>query len=218
METVVIEVVTQYRDDTSGVSRSSVYMDKFAQSIAKTKAQADKAKMSLQQVWSTAKSMGNFVVQIPVRVLDYATRPLRSLLNFATSIKGVMMGLFTGVAFNKVVSGPVGLADQIESSRIFFENKLGSKQAAEKMIQDIFAFDEKSPFDTMQITGIVKQMMGRGWSSDRVLTDLGTIGDAAASLGHGEAGVEGIARALSEIRMKGKLSAEEMLQLAERGL
>ena len=218
METVVIEVVTQYRDDTSGVSRSSVYMDKFAQSIAKTKAQADKAKMSLQQVWSTAKSMGNFVVQIPVRVLDYATRPLRSLLNFATSIKGVMMGLFTGVAFNKVVSGPVGLADQIESSRIFFENKLGSKQAAEKMIQDIFAFDEKSPFDTMQITGIVKQMMGRGWGSDRVLADLGTIGDAAASLGHGEAGVEGIARALSEIRMKGKLSAEEMNQLATWGI
>lgn len=218
METVVIEVVTQYRDDTSGVSRSSVYMDKFAQSIAKTKAQADKAKTSLDKIWSTAKSMANFAVQIPVRVLDYATRPLRSLLNFATSIKGVMMGLFTGAAFNQVVSKPVGLADQIESSRIFFENKLGSKQAAEKMIQDIFAFDEKSPFDTMQITGIVKQMMGRGWGSDRVLADLGTIGDAAASLGHGEAGVEGIARALSEIRMKGKLSAEEMNQLATWGI
>ena len=186
METVVIEVVTQYRDDTSGVSRSSVYMDKFAQSIAKTKAQADKAKMSLQQVWSTAKSMGNFVVQIPVRVLDYATRPLRSLLNFATSIKGVMMGLFTGAAFNKVVAGPIGLADQIESSRIFFENKLGSKQESEKMLQDIFALDDRSPFDATTLIGSTQRMIGNGWDTKTVLKDLELIGDATAAHGLGK--------------------------------
>lgn len=218
METVVIEVVTQYRDDTSGVSRSSVYMDKFAQSIAKTKAQADKAKTSLDKIWSTAKSMANFAVQIPVRVLDYATRPLRSLLNFATSIKGVMMGLFTGVAFNKVVSGPVGLADQIESSRIFFENKLGSKQESEKMLQDIFALDDRSPFDATTLIGSTQRMIGYGWDTKTVLKDLELIGDASAALGRGKEGVEGISRALAEIKLKGKLSAEEMKQLSTWGI
>lgn len=218
METVVIEVVTQYRDDTSGVSRSSVYMDKFAQSIAKTKAQADKAKTSLDKIWSTAKSMANFAVQIPVRVLDYATRPLRSLLNFATSIKGVMMGLFTGAAFNQVVSKPVGLADQIESSRIFFENKLGSKQAAEKMIQDIFALDDRSPFDATTLIGSTQRMIGYGWDTKTVLKDLELIGDASAALGRGKEGVEGISRALAEIKLKGKLSAEEMKQLSTWGI
>ena len=218
METVVIEVVTQYRDDTSGVSRSSVYMDKFAQSIAKTKAQADKAKTSLDKIWSTAKSMANFAVQIPVRVLDYATRPLRSLLNFATSIKGVMMGLFTGAAFNKVVAGPIGLADQIESSRIFFENKLGSKQESEKMLQDIFALDDRSPFDATTLIGSTQRMIGYGWDTKTVLKDLELIGDASAALGRGKEGVEGISRALAEIKLKGKLSAEEMKQLSTWGI
>lgn len=218
METVVIEVVTQYRDDTSGVSRSSVYMDKFAQSIAKTKAQADKAKTSLDKIWSTAKSMANFAVQIPVRVLDYATRPLRSLLNFATSIKGVMMGLFTGAAFNKVVAGPIGLADQIESSRIFFENKLGSKQESEKMLQDIFALDDRSPFDATTLIGSTQRMIGYGWDTNTVLKDLELIGDASAALGRGKEGVEGISRALAEIKLKGKLSAEEMKQLSTWGI
>jgi tape measure domain-containing protein len=47
---------------------------------------------------------------------------------------------------------------------------------------------------------------------------LETIGDTVAALGGSEEVFEGIIRALGQIQAKGKASAEELMQLAERGV
>ena len=218
MDTVVIEIRADYRDNTKGMSKSIDGMDKFSRSIDKTKQQLDKAASSTENWYEKIKRVAGKTISIPVKILDHATRPLRSLYNFATSLRGVLTGIMVGQVGSTLVKAPVSLADQLESATMFFERKLGSVQEAQKFLQEIYKFDEKSPFDTMQIIDITKSMMGVGWTRDNVLKDIGTIGDFSASMGLGTEGVERISRQLGQMRMKSKLSQEEINVLNEVGL
>ena len=219
MQTIVIDIAARYKDETSrGINNSSKNLDKLNRSLEKTKKQTDQAKTSFDRLMATVKSAAYRTISIPVKIIDNATRPLRSILNYATSLKGILSGIAVGVGVNKLIRSPLGLADQIESAQIFFENKLGSAANAQKFLQDIYAFDKKSPFDTMQIIETVKSMMGVGWTEKDVLKDIGIIGDAAASLGQGTQGVSGISRQLGQMRMKSRLSQEEVSVLNEYGI
>lgn len=219
MQTIVIDITARYRDETSSkINSSKRSLDKFNESIEKTKAQTDKAKNGFDRLMSSVKSFGYKTVSIPVKIIDQATKPLRSLMDYALSLKGVLTGLVVGVGFNKVFREPLALADQIESARIFFENKLGGTDAANSFLSEIYKFDEKSPFNTLQIIDTVKSMMGVGWTEKDVLKDIGIIGDAASSLGAGDEGVVGISRQLGQMRMKTRLSQEEINVLNERGI
>ena len=157
-----------------------------------------------------------------IKVKDFFTAPIRRLKESLFSVKNLISTIVTALAAGfvtkKLVADPVGTADSIESSRIAFESKLGSSVGAENFLKKIYKFDEKSPFDTLEIVGITQQMMNLGWTAETVLDDLGTIGDWSASMGKGEEGIAAVTRALGQMRMKGKLSSEEMLQLTEAGV
>lgn len=173
---------------------------------------------SLKHVGRMGKEFAGKTWRATLRIVDRATAPLRMVKNMLFSIQTLVAGIAAGWAANKLIAQPVGLADSIESSRIAFENKLGSAQAANDFLQKIYKFDEKSPFDTMQIVKITQQMMNMGFAANTVLDDLETIGDWAASMGKGEDGIQRVTLALGQMRQKGKLSSEEMLQLTEAGV
>ena len=173
---------------------------------------------ALGEVGGTLKHITGRTWSTIVKIKDYATAPLRKIKDSLFSIKSLIAAVTAGVATKQLIMDPVGLADTIESSRIAFTTKLGSEEKAEEFLQSIYKFDEKSPFDTMEIVGITQQMMNLGWTAEDVLKDLGTIGDWSASLGKGEEGISAVTRALGQMRMKGKLSSEEMLQLTEAGV
>ena len=172
----------------------------------------------LNKVANKAKQIAGKTWKGVVKITDYATRPLQVIKNALFSLKTLAAAVFAGFATNKLIVEPVSLADTIENSRIAFETKLGSTEKANAFLQDIYKFDEKSPFDTIQIVGISQQMMNMGWEVDKVLNDLGTIGDWASSMGKGEEGISRVTNALGQMRQKGKLSSEEMLQLTEAGV
>ena len=194
-----------------GQSKASVMLDAI-----------DNASKKMQKVLDTGKRITSKVWSAAVKIKDYATTPLRKIKDTLFSIKtliGVVgTGLATGFAAQQLIAKPVSLADTITSSKIAFESKLGSAKAAEEFLQSIYKFDEKSPFDSIQIVGITQQMMNMGWEANNVLTDLEKIGDWAASMGKGEEGISRVTLALGQMRQKGKLSSEEMLQLTEAGV
>ena len=61
-------------------------------------------------------------------------------------------------------------------------------------------------------------MIAMGWNAEDIIKDMETIGDAAAATGKGDEGLGRIILALSQIKSKGKLSTEELNQLAEAGI
>lgn len=173
---------------------------------------------TLEAVINKGRSIAGKTWRATVSIVDNAMAPLRTIRNMLFNIKTLAAGIFAGFATQKLVFDPVNLADTIESSKIAFSTKLGSESKAEDFLNQIYKFDEKSPFDTMQIVQITQRMMNMGWEAQNALTDLETIGDWAASMGKGEEGIDRVTLALGQMRQKGQLSAEEMLQLTEAGV
>ena len=219
LETVVIEISAVYKDRTkAGLNSSISGYDRLNKSIQKTQQQANKASNSMGDLANKVKSIAGKVINIPVKIIDYATSPLRKLYNFATSLKGVLTGLAIGQTFNQAISAPLSLADQYSSAKIGFETLFRSAEKAQKMMNDIDQFAIETPFNTSNVISNIQKMMAYGWDTSRLLTDMRTIGDAAAATGKGDEGLGSIVYALSEIRSKGKLSTQELNQLASAGI
>lgn len=217
VETVVIDIEAQYRDRTSdGVRGSSDDMERLRRKMEDTESAGKKANAALEKIATTAASIAKKTITIPVKILDYATKPLRSLLNYATSLKGILTGIVMGQTAQKLFVSPTQYAETLKGHSLAFENLLGSAEAAAQMIQEIQAFDEKSPFNTMQIIEQSRMLMTYKLATqENVLSMIETIGDASMGVGAGDEGIERIVRALGQMKAKGKVSAEEMLQLSE---
>ena len=110
------------------------------------------------------------------------------------------------------------LTSQVEQSKIAFETLLGSEEKAKQMLADIDEFASKTPFEKVDLTPLVQQLIGMGFEANKTLPVLNVLGDSVAALGRGQDDLSGIVLALGQIQTKGKLSAEELMQLAERGL
>lgn len=219
-ETVIIDIEARYRDQTKAGTQSTVSdMDRLAKKMSETESAGKKANASLEKIAQTAANIAKKAVSIPVKIIDYATKPLRSLINYATSLKGILTGIVMGQTAQKLFVSPTQYAETLKTHALAFENLLGSAQKANQMIADIQAFDEKSPFNTMQIVEQSRMLMTYKIANEKnVLSMIETIGDAAMGTGGGEERIEAIVRALGQMRAKGKLSAEELLQLTEQNI
>lgn len=178
----------------------------------------DRASHTIGNVLGAAKSFGGKVFKATLSIVDDATKPLRWVKDQIFSIKGLIAGLVTGAATQQLIMNPIGLADQMETATIGFETMFGSLDQANSMMDKIKNFASKTPFDTSGVISSVQQMMRAGWTEDTVMQDMERIGNAAAAAGQGTEGVQGIVMALQQMKMAGKLNAQDMMQLTNRGV
>lgn len=233
METVVIEVRSDYRDNmSSGLNASRQNVDRFTESVDRSRERMrqlgsqnarptvgliDRASSALTRINSGLRSFAGKTWRTSVKIVDYATRPLRAIKNTLFSIKGLVMAIGAGWAAKKVFMDPIGLADSYSSAKIGFSTLLGDKQG-QKMMNDLDAFAKKTPFKTSNTIAQAQKLVAMGWDAKNIVKDMYTIGDAAAATGKGDEGLQRISLALSQIKSKGKLSTEELNQLAEAGI
>ena len=191
-QTVVIDIEAQYRDKTSeGVKSSADDMERLRRKMEDTESAGKKANAALEKIATTAATIAKKTISIPVKIIDYATKPLRSLLNYATSLKGILTGIVMGQTAQKLFVSPTQYAETLKGHSLAFENLLGSAEAAAQMIQEIQAFDEKSPFNTMQIIEQSRMLMTYKLATqENVLSMIETIGDASMGVGAGDEGIE----------------------------
>ncbi len=86
------------------------------------------------------------------------------------------------------------------------------------MLKDIDTFAAKTPFQKLNLIPLTQQLIGMGFEAQKTLPTLQILGDSIAALGRGQDDLNGVVLALGQVQTKGKLSTEEMLQFAERGL
>lgn len=187
--------------------------NKLSGKCFKTKIEAlDEASKKIEKAFDMGKKFGKSVFRGALKVLDYATAPIRKIYNSLLSLKTLFFAVAGAMATKKLIINPINLADQYSSAKIGFSTLLGDT-AGQQMMDKIDKFAKETPFKTSGVISNVQKMMAYGWDVDRVIDDMKTIGDAAAATGKGDQGLESIVYALSEIRSKGKLSTQE---LAER--
>lgn len=106
----------------------------------------------------------------------------------------------------------------LEDSLIAWEGLLKSQQKAmetQEMLQQLGA---KTPFEFDGLDRVARQLEMAGLGGDQLKQRLTALGDAVSYAGRGQEELEGIGTALTQIATKGKISAEEMNQLGERGV
>ena len=172
---------------------------------------------SIRKVTSGAEHLARKTWTAVVKIKDLATAPLRGIKNMLFSIKSLVLAITAGFAAKTLIGNPIALADQYSSAKVSFSTLLGESDA-QKMMDDLDAFARKSPFDTTGVISNAQKMIAMGWDSENLIEDMEILGDAAASTGNLNQGLESIVRAMAQIKTKGRLSTEELNQLAEAGI
>lgn len=175
------------------------------------------ALQSLNKIGNAGQRLAGKTWTAMVKIKDLATSPLRAIKNMLFSIQSIVMAIGAGIAANKLIAEPISVADAYSSAKIGFSTLLGESQGQAMMDQlDVFA--KKTPFKTTNVISNAQKMMAMGWDVDTLVKDMEVIGNAAAATGKLDQGLESIVRAMSQIKTKGRLSTEELNQLAEAGI
>ncbi|HZG80032.1 MAG TPA: tape measure protein [Brevibacillus sp.] len=140
------------------------------------------------------------------------------------SIKsGAKSAAITAVTATAAIgAGLIGLGIHASASAETAEKSFGillnSARDAQTMVSDLRKLSRESPFEFNGLQDSAKMLLGMGYAGQEVMPLMYTLGDAVAATGRGIDELKGIALALGQIKSKGKISAEEMNQLAERGI
>lgn len=172
---------------------------------------------SLNKMSNGLKSLTGKAWSVAVRIKDTFTAPLTKLKNMLFNVKTLIAGIAGAWAATKLVVAPINLADAYSSAKIGFSTLLG-EAGGQQMMDQLDEFAKATPFKTSGVIANAQKMMAMGWDPENIIEDMEVIGNAAAATGKMDQGLESIVRALSQIKTKGKLSTEELNQLAEAGI
>lgn len=142
---------------------------------------------------------------------------------FASDNLGINKGALGVIAGVGVALGALGLASvkaagQMEQTRIAFTTLLKDGEKAKSFLSELEKFAASTPFELPGVLDASKRLLAFGFSAEQVIPILTAVGDSVAALGIGEEGIQRLTLAIGQMQAKGKVSAEEMLQLAEAGV
>lgn len=177
----------------------------------------DKGTAKINKAESLLKSITKKTWSTVVNLKDKITSPLKAIKNSLFSMKSLVVTVTGVLAIKKTIMEPINLADQYASTQIGFSTLLGESEG-QAMMDSLDQLAKATPFKTSGVISSAQKMMAYGWDAERIVQDMETIGDAAAATGKGTEGLESIVYAMSEIRSKGKLSTQELNQLAGAGI
>lgn len=176
--------------------------------------------------------MAQNAVDIVIRAVDQASATLKRIEQTADRLANnpaweratqASQRLAGGLGIAAAAAGTLGvgmiaLAGRLEQSKIAFETMLGSAQEADRFLRTLADFAARTPFQFEGLQNSSRLLLAFGFEAERIIPIMRTLGDTTSALGGGTEELEGIARALGQIQTKGKVSTEELLQLAERGV
>jgi tape measure domain-containing protein len=139
-----------------------------------------------------------------------------------TGLAGRLGGIAKIVGWGAVAGGigfigkkVIELGTGMEQTRLSFSTFMGDTEKANKLIGELNNFANVTPFDNAEVLKSGQMLLSAGMSADKVTSSLRMIGDVAS-------GVSMPLDELSQIYMKamnkGKLQAEELNQMSERGI
>lgn len=138
---------------------------------------------------------------------------------------GMGLGLISGAigaagiaAAGAVAKMGLSTAAANEQASISFTTLLGDAGKAQDYLKQLSDFAAKTPFELPGLRDAASRLIAVGTESSRVIPIMGALGDATSAMGTGAEGINRAVTALSQMQQKGKVTGEEMLQLAEAGV
>ncbi len=143
----------------------------------------------------------------------------RDVAGATASALGLQLGVAGATAaVVKFGASSVRAAMDFEQTEIAFTSMLGSGTRAKAFLDDLRDFAAHTPFEFTGLTEASRRLMAFGFEAQQVIPMLTNIGDAVAAMGGGAAMIDRVTLAFGQMSAKGKVSAQEMLQLTEAGI
>lgn len=143
-------------------------------------------------------------------------RTKASLDGIKTAASLAFAALAAGAA--AVGMSSVKAAGKMEQLEIAFTTMLGSADKAKTMLNELQDFAQATPFDLESVTNGSRRLLAMGFAAEQIIPVMTAVGDAASGLGLQADGIDRITLAMGQMAAKGKVSAEEIRQLAEAGI
>jgi len=165
-------------------------------------------------------SMDDSRFQAGLREAQTKLEGLKSrMVSAEASSKKLAAGLAViGAALMAAGLKSVKMAGDLEQTKIAFTTMLGSAEAADAFIRQLYDFAAKTPFEIEGLSTAARQLLAFGFQAEEIIPMMESIGNAVSGLGGGAFEIQRVTRALGQMQAKGKVSAEEMMQLAELGI
>jgi len=170
-----------------------------------------------------ALKVGELFATLRLDDTDFATKLQTAGARFektGASLKNIGKSMTMGLTLPMAAAagGAIKLAADMQQTKIAFTSMLGSGERAAGFINELKEFAAKTPFELPGLVNASRQLLAFGFDAEKIVPMMTSIGDAVAALGGGEFEINRVTRALGQMQAKGKVSAEEMMQLAELGI
>lgn len=119
-----------------------------------------------------------------------------------------------------VALGGIGISynAQVEQARTMFTTLTGSAEEADRIISQLQADAQKSPFDSSSLIKANQYLISAGVNADDARTMINNLGEAVAATGGGSSELERMAQNLQQIQNTGKATSQDIKQFANAGI
>lgn len=145
------------------------------------------------------------------RTLDQTSSSFQS---FSSSIANAMAAL-GGIT---VVRSLLSAASYTEGIAIGMQTLTGEARRAQDMLRELRDFAARTPFEFKGLIQSAQRLQAFGFQAREIVPVLTRVGDAAAALGGSSELIDRITLALGQMRAAGRVTAQDMRQLAQAGL
>jgi len=155
--------------------------------------------------------------------IDTATRAVFGLgdaLDGAAK-KQLSFGIASGavaLGIASVLGKAVSKAGDLQQIEVGFKSVLGSAEAARAKMAELEQFSRFSPFDFQQSAAGAQQLLAMGVAGKDLIPIMTAAGNATAAAGKGNETFSRALLAIGQIKSKGTLQGDELLQLSEAGI
>ena len=184
-----------------------VFKDKASKAAAKVDSKFDKANDTIAE---TDKKMSKLTKT--EKALTAQSEKLGKTFGAMAGAAGAGAALY---ALTNLGGAALDAALDFEQTQVSFETMLGSASEATKLLKDLEDFSLVTPFTPLEIINTSKKLLGFGVVAEDQIDVISRLGDVAAGM---NIPLGDLAQIFGKTFTKGKVQAEELNQMAERGI
>jgi len=117
-----------------------------------------------------------------------------------------------------LVGAGIQFNSTMQQATMAFETMLKSSSLATEHISELRDFAKQTAFSFSDLTKQSVHLQAYGFAAKEVVPILKTVSDAVSALGGGSATIDRITRAMGQMSARGKIGAQDMMQLTEAGV
>lgn len=144
---------------------------------------------------------------------------IQNMVAFGASVAGFNTLLTTlQRAFSTFTDAAIGFNSQLENARIAFTGLLQDGNKAQAFILQLQDFAARTAFDFPGLLHLSQMLVGVGFAAEEVIPMLRQVAGAMTAAGRTSADMQGVGLALQQVFTAGKVNAQDMNQLIQRGI